>query len=106
MFDRDSMAQWYARQHRESDPGTEAVWYLPVNSPDREIRLIEVNHLIQEREPEPIDFGVDRGTPDAHSVVVLDVTPSQWERIEKRALPLPDGWSINGAKRFGPPRND
>lgn len=101
MFDRDAMARWYAEQHLKSDPGTDAIHYVPENSPNREIRLIEVNHLIPEREPEPIDFGVDRGTPDFHRVVVLDVTPSQWDRILNGLSPLPDGWSLAGAQTFG-----
>lgn len=100
MFDRDSMVKWYAKQHRESDPGTEAIYELPEGSDVREIRLIEVNRLIPERVPEPIDFGVDRDTPDSHSVIVLDVTPSQWDLIAGGKLLLPSGWSLVGARCF------
>ena len=30
---------------------------------------------------QPIDFGVDIGGEDAHTLMVLDVTPAQWENI-------------------------
>ena len=58
-FDRDSMADWYAREHLKTDPGIVSVHYLPTNSGDREIRFIEVNRLIGDRNDsslEPIEM--------------------------------------------------
>lgn len=98
-FDRDSMAAWYARQHLQTDPGIVSVHYLPANSGEREIRFIEVNQLIGDRTDEildPIEFGVDAGMESSHKLLVLDVTPDQWSRIRKQALPLPDGWELDG----------
>ena len=40
---RDQVAEWLAKQHFAADPGITDVWYLPDNSPEQEIRLIEVN---------------------------------------------------------------
>jgi hypothetical protein len=100
LFDRDSLAQWYAQQHIKTDPGICSVHYLPTNSPEREIRFIEVNELIGNREEdtlEPIDFGVDIGMETEHKLFVLDVTPSQWDRIKEFLLPLPQGWSLQDA---------
>jgi hypothetical protein len=102
-FNRDALAQWYAAEHRKTDPGVSAVYYLRSNAAEREIRLVEVNDLIGERDDgplEPIDFGVDRGLESAHRLFVLDVTPAQWERIGAKQLPLPEGWSLDGAVRF------
>jgi hypothetical protein len=31
---------------------------------------------------------------------VLDVTPAQWNKIQKRQLALPNGWSLDGNKHF------
>ena len=95
-FDRDAMAQWYAAQHLNTDPGIRAIYYLPTNSPEREIRFIEVNELLADRNDdvlEPLDFGVDTGVESEHRLFVLDVTPRQWERIFDSSLPLPEGWS-------------
>lgn len=103
-FDRDSMARWYAKQHIKTDPGIRAIYYLPANAPEREIRFIEVNDLIGERSDdtlEPIDFGVDSGTDTEHRLFVLDVTPDQWDRIQESSLPLPQGWSLKGKVHFG-----
>lgn len=102
-FDRDSMARWYASEHLKTDPGIIAVYYLPTNAGEREIRFVEVNQLIGERNDEilePIDFGIDRGLESAHQLYVLDVTPEQWERIGKHELDLPGNWSLREARRY------
>ncbi|MFO7903278.1 MAG: hypothetical protein R6U98_11485 [Pirellulaceae bacterium] len=97
-FDRQSKAEWYAREHRKTDPGVVAVYYLPTNAGEREIRLIEVNNLIGDRNDnalEPIDFGIDRGMDTEHTLLILDVTPDQWERIQAGELQLPGNWSVD-----------
>jgi hypothetical protein len=99
-FDRDSAARWYAQQHLKTDPGIVSVYYLPANADERDIRFIEVNQLIGDRNDdalEPIDFGIDAGTESAHKLFVLDVTPKQWDRIQTGELGLPGNWSLSGA---------
>jgi hypothetical protein len=99
-FEKDATARWYATQHLKTDPGIRSVYYLPTNSPEREIRFIEINGLIGDRDDdtlEPIDFGVDTGMETEHKLLVLDVTPSQWDRIRESSLQLPQGWSLQDA---------
>jgi hypothetical protein len=108
-FVKRDWAHVYARRHRETDPGIREVYYLPTGAQEREIRLLEVNELIAVRESdplEPIDFGIDRGGANAHTLVVLDVTPAQWEKIKRKELRLPEGWSLDGAVPCPPPRDD
>lgn len=103
-FDRDKFAQWYATRHLKTDPGILTVYYLPSAAPPREIRFIEVNALIAgglETPLEPLDFGVDVGGTDSHTLDVLDVTPAQWEAIATGKLALPEGWSLDGAVPYG-----
>jgi len=103
-FDRDSLAGWYARSHLKTDPGIDRVVYLPNDAPDREIRFVEINTMIGDRTDdslEPIDFGIDTGTENAHKLLVLDVTPTQWERIRLHQLSLPRDWSLDRALEFG-----
>jgi hypothetical protein len=98
------MARWYAQQHLETDPGIVSVYYLPTNSGEREIRFVEVNRLMGDRNDnalEPIHFGIDRGMDSAHKLVILDVTPEQWERIRKKKLSLPANWSLRRAIHYG-----
>ncbi len=97
------MARWYAREHLNTDPGIATIYYLPQNAEEREIRFVEVNQLMADRDDdalEPIDFGVDAGLESAHRLFVLDVTPSQWERIEKGGLSLPAHWSLDQRQSF------
>jgi hypothetical protein len=103
VFDRDEVAEWYATQHLKVDIGLVSVHYLPGNCDSREIRLVEVNELLGDRTDEslqPIDFGVEMGTESAHRLVVLDVTPEQWERLKRGDLSLPDKWTLRDSKSF------
>ena len=102
-FNREEIAGAYARRHLNTDPGIRTVYYLPAGAPEREIRFLEVNELmaVRENDPlEPIDFGVDIGGDDSHTLLVLDVTPAQWERIRRGELPLPYGWSLDESFPF------
>jgi len=102
-FNRDAMAAWYARQHLNTDPGIVQVWYLPTNAEERVIRLLEINDLIADRDDnvlEAVDFGVDRYSENEHQLLVLDVTPSQWGRINNHHLSLPRGWTLKEAQPF------
>jgi len=98
-FNRDSMAKFYAKRHKEIDPAISEIHYLPTGAPANEIRFVEVNGFITgTASPEPIDFGVDAGTANEHKLIVLDVTPEQWEEIREGTLPLPRGWSLEGSQ--------
>ncbi len=97
------MARWYAEQHLKADPGILSVHYLPRGAAERDIRLVEVNTLLGNRTDdalEPIDFGVDLGMDSEHRLLVVDVTPEQWERVTSGEFRLPDGWSLDGAVPF------
>jgi hypothetical protein len=101
-FDRHEMAKWYAGRHLGTDSGVEEIHFLPRESPPTEIRFVEINRLIPETtDLEPIDFGVDIGGSDAHTLLVLDVTPAQWEAIRAGRLPLPSGWTLDGSETLG-----
>ena len=102
-FNRKSWAQTYARKHLETDSGIRLVIFLPEGAPADEIRLVEINEQIAVRDDdllEAIDFGVDCDSPNAHRLKVLDITPGQWERIERNLISLPDGWSRRQEIRF------
>jgi len=101
--DRDEMARSYADRHLRTDAGIRSIYYLPSQAADREIQFIEINELLATRDKdplEPIDFDVNVGAESSYSLFVLDVTPSQWEKIQANELPLPDGWTLDGAIHF------
>lgn len=98
VFHRDALALFYAKQHLKTDAGVKRVVYLPKNSPEREIRFVEVNDLISERglrQLVPIDFGIDIGQSSFHSLLIVDVTPEEWKEIEAGKLAIPAEWSLD-----------
>jgi hypothetical protein len=100
---REELARLYASRHLSTDPGICTIYYLPARSPEREIRLLEINELMAVRESdplEPIDFGIDIDGTEPHTLMVLDVTPAQWESIRKAELQMPKDWSLDGAIAF------
>ena len=102
-FSRDSWAGMYATRHLATDPGIQEICYLQDQSPENEIRLVEVNELLSLREIdhlEPIDFGVDIDGVHPHRLLVLDVTPQEWEQVKGGRLRLPAGWSMNEMKIY------
>ena len=54
-FNRASMARKYAKAHLKTDPGLVSVYYLPKNAGEREIRLIEINKLIGDRNDDHLE---------------------------------------------------
>ena len=97
-FDRSGMARCYADRHRTFDPGVIDIYHLPTDAPAREVRLLEVNSLIPDTTNalEAIDFGVDIESENAHTLMVLDVTPLQWDAVREGRLALPKGWTLEG----------
>ncbi len=95
-FDRERLANWYAQQHRKIDDGVEAIFHLPTGAPPREIRLLEVNTQVPEMTPlEAVDFGVDTGSNTSHTLLVLDISPTQWNYVKKGLLSLPGDWTLS-----------
>ena len=100
-FDRDELARRYAQRHLNTDPGVVRIFHLPTGAPPREIRFLEINRIIAETTPlEALDFGVDIGGANAHTLYVLDVTPAQWEAIQRQQIALPEGWTLDGAEEL------
>ena len=101
-FDRDTMAAWYANRHLAFGLGGDRIFHLPTNADPREIRFVEVGSRFREITPlEAVDFGVAIDGPNAHTLIVLDVTPSQWDAIQRGRLALPDDWTLEGSHELG-----
>jgi hypothetical protein len=96
-IDRDRFARWIGKRHYDIDKGITRVVYLPDNAPPDELRLLEVNSLAAIPENAPVtavDF-----MPDIEGIhyklFVADVTPGQFDAIEREELALPEGWSLH-----------
>ena len=102
-FSRDSWAEMYAQRHLDTDAGIQQICYLADQSPENEIRFVEINDMLSLRETgllEPLDFGVDVGGTHPHRLLVLDITPEEWEQVKLKPDLLPAGWSLKGMKIY------
>jgi hypothetical protein len=94
--ERAAFAEWLARQHLRFDSRLREVIYLPVGSPEGEVRLLEVNTGLY---PEPGGPIVPVETTPAvtdlpFKVWVADITPEEWNRVKADPQLLPDGWRL------------
>ena len=76
---------------------------MPSGAPEHEIRFIEVNALLttpQVGRVESVDFSP---TIDGLNfrVLVADVTPDEWQRIQDKKLLLPEGWDLKDCRKLG-----
>lgn len=103
-LDRESLAEWYAKQHLATDPGIRKVIYVPTGAGEREIRFLEINTLIHDdrsnQQLVPIDFGVDMGLESQHKLLVVDLTDGQWALVQSGELKLPSGWSLESKVEY------
>jgi len=100
---RDDFATWMAQRHLASDPDIREVIYLPFNAPQNVVRFLEINVLLNisdEGKIEPVDFSPDINQLN-FQVLVADITPTQWERIEAKQLSLPSGWDLRDCRMLG-----
>jgi hypothetical protein len=103
---RDQVAEWIARKHLAVDPGITDILYLPTDAPPEEIRLIEANSLLAalpDEDISPMDFGLNVECLN-FKLLVVDVTPSQWNRIVEGRSAIPQDWNLRDAQRFGYPQ--
>ncbi|MDO9130057.1 MAG: hypothetical protein Q7U34_09345 [Anaerolineales bacterium] len=81
-----------ARLHFLMDDTIEqVVWFE--NKERQEIQLVEVNRIVLPTDSvEP--FLIPASDEIPIPILVADVTPKEWVKIEKSEIPLPDGWDL------------
>ena len=93
---KKEFVDWIACRHFAIDKGITRIFYFPVDAPEEEVRLLEVNVLASLPENGPVE-AVDF-MPDIEGVhytlFVADVTPRQLDAILNRQLSLPRGWQM------------
>jgi hypothetical protein len=81
------------QSHREVEPNLRQVFYY--RDPDgREVRLMEIvdgspsaEHVL------PFRFAPDAARGVRYPVVIVELSPEEFERVERGELPLPAGWT-------------
>jgi hypothetical protein len=102
---KDGVARRLAEAHFHVDPGLTSIYRLV--APDREasatepIKLLEVSNETPASGVMPISFGPHMPSGIIFPSVIVEVTPEEFERIQRREMPLPHGWEL-GAQYHRP----
>jgi hypothetical protein len=87
-----------AQLHFEADDGIEQIIWMK-GGEKKQIRLIEVNRTALPTESvEIFRFAPSEDVP--FPILIADVRPTEWERIQNGDIPLPDGWALEEAQVF------
>lgn len=92
-------AETLARAHFELEPGITTIAQLVSGSdelPNEPLKMLEVNENTLSLGVRPISFPARvEGTAWYPPVVIIEVTPDEYKRIEAGSLSLPNGWRVS-----------
>ena len=72
------------------------------NKPNEPIKLLEINAAtVSTGSVEPFAFAPSASVP--FPTLIAEVSPEEFEQINRQELRLPDGWSLSGAEHFERP---
>jgi len=87
-----------ARAHYEGEPGLRAIYRLEGPDPNGlRIKLLEVNEQTVPTGIVPVGFPPHPASGLHYPSVVIEVTPQEYEAIQRKQLDLPAGWEVRDA---------
>jgi hypothetical protein len=99
MDKKTDAAKHLAQLHYDVEPGMQSVFRLTGSAEvesrlDEPIKLLEVNRDTIESGIYPIYFGPAPDLGVDFPIVIIEVTPSEFAKIQSSDLPLPHGWKV------------
>lgn len=96
---KDIEARELASRHFEVESGLTRVFRISGSpeaefGPDEPIKLLEVNENTVPAGIMPIQFGPAPAAGLTHASIIVEVTPDEFEQIQRRELVLPHGWQV------------
>jgi hypothetical protein len=99
---KDDVAADLIRAHFALEPFLTEVWRIVGDSesvPDEPIKLLEVNAAtVVTGSVIPFAFTPTQDVP--YSTIIAEVTPSQFDLLQREPWRLPEGWRFERAQRF------
>lgn len=90
------------RAHREAEPNLLRVVFYP-DPQEREVRLLEViDGSPPSGEALPCRFARDESGAVPYPVVVVELSPAEFELLEEGKIALPEGWAQQGREVLFP----
>jgi hypothetical protein len=96
---KEAVAQHLSDAHFNIEPGIELIVQL-LASPEREadpkepVKLLEVNQYTTADGIHPVFFGPHAASGILYPSVIIEVTPSEYEQIQRDPASLPNGWRL------------
>ena len=96
--EREKLVRHLVQSHFQLEDGIERiVWFQ--NGGEEDVRLVEVNrNSITTGSFDAFGFAASPEFPLC--LQTADVTPQEWEKIERREWELPLGWNLDQARIF------
>lgn len=98
MPDKDEFAAELAQAHFTVEPDIVAIYRVVAQEreqrPSEPVKLLEVNAKTPPAGIRPVHFGPDPAAGIHHGLVVIEITPEEYARLERGELSLPEGWSV------------
>ena len=96
---KEAVAQRLAEAHYAIEPGIELIIQLVASSereadPKEPIKLLEVNQYTTMDGIHPVFFGPHTGSGVFYPSVIVEVTPEEYEQIQRDPASLPNGWKL------------
>ena len=103
---KDEAVRELAEWHFSVEPDLKRVIRIVADNedaPDEPIKLLEVNAAtVATGNVEPYGFAPSASVP--FPTMIAEVTPEEYERVERNEIKLPAGWSLSKAQRFDRPQ--
>jgi hypothetical protein len=104
MMTKDKTAQLLADAHFRLDEGITRVFRIVESDESniaRPVKLLEVNPMTTEVGISPVGMSADPARGVDHSLVVIEISPSEFDRVQRGELRLPHDWRL-GEELFPP----
>ena len=94
------VAKDLAAAHRQSDPQTKIIKFMPsANQSPTQLLLLEVSDSVPTvNEVLPFRFSADAANGVDYPSVIILLSPTDWGRVQQSLLLLPQGWNLAQAQ--------
>ena len=98
MKTKDEEARQLAETHYQLEAGITKIFRIlsaeAESRPNEPIKLLEVNQFTVPSGVMPLQFASSPNHGIHYPSVIIEVTPEEFERIQKRELALPKNWTL------------
>ena len=97
MSTKDETARTLAEAQFRLDQGITRIFRIveaDESNGSRPVKLLEVNPMTTEVGISPVGMTADHARGVFHSVVVVEITPDEFERLQRGELKLPADWKL------------